>query len=245
MQTTGNTILITGGSSGIGLALAKDFLRLGNTIIVVGRDVAKLNLIKKENPALITFQCDISVKKSLLELTSFIKQNYSGLNILINNAAVQYNYSFVDNETPIENIDYEIETNFSAPIKLTTLLLPILLQKKESAVVNVSSGLMISPKKSASVYCATKAAIHSFTKTLRYQLEGTPTKVFEIIPPLVETPMTSGGENKKVSAELLSHEFIQNFKANKYDSYIGKSKLLRFIHRISPKLSDKIMKNGI
>lgn len=246
MKISGNTILITGGSSGIGLALAKNFIELDNKVIIVGRDAAKLDSIRKDLPQIITVQCDLGDNTSLQKLVSFIRENHSGLNVLINNAAVQYNYNFINKEPLIDKIDYEIETNLAAPVKLTTLLLQTLIKHNESAVVNVSSGLMISPKKSASVYCATKAAIHSFTKTLRYQLEGTNTKVFEIIPPLVETPMTTGrGKTKKISSEQLSHEFLRNFKADKYESYIGKSKLLRWVSQISPKFSDKIMKNGV
>jgi uncharacterized oxidoreductase len=122
--------------------------------------------------------------------------------------------------------------------------LPVLLRNENSAIVNVSSGLAISPKKSAPVYCATKAAIHNFTKAFRYQMEGTNVKVFEILPPIVETPMTEGRGKNKISSEELVNEFMNDFKKNKEESYIGKSKLLKFINRISPKLSDRILKNG-
>ena len=123
--------------------------------------------------------------------------------------------------------------------------MPLLLKNNNSALVNVSSGLFIAPKKSASVYCATKSAIHSFTKTLRYQLENTNTKVFEIIPALVETPMTAGRGKSKITTEQLTDEFFRNFKADKFESYIGKTKLLKLINRLSPKLADRIIKNGI
>lgn len=245
MKVTDNTILITGGSSGIGLALAKRFLALKNKVIITGRNKENLQQIKTELPNIITFTGDLTDKNSLDELVLFIEQQHSDLNILINNAAVQYNYNFADEQNLIYKIEYEISANLTAPIKLTALLLPLLLKNKNSAVVNVSSGLFIAPKKSASVYCATKSAIHSFTKTLRYQLENTDTKVFEIIPALIDTPMTAGREKSKITPEQLTEEFFKNFKANKFESYIGKTKLLKFINRLSPKLSDKIMKNGL
>jgi uncharacterized oxidoreductase len=246
MNTTNNTILITGGSSGIGLALAKSFIALKNNVIITGRDLSKLEAVKNEIPEISTFQCELTDTNSLDELVTFIKHQHPDINVLINNAAIQYNYNFIDGENLLNKIDYEISANLTAPIKLTTLFLPILLKNNESAIINVSSGLAISPKKSASVYCATKSAIHSFTKTLRYQLNDTNVKVFEIIPPLVETPMTEGrGKSKKISPEQLVNEFMKNFKANNFESYIGKSKLLQQIHRLSPKLADKIMKNGI
>lgn len=245
MIATGNTILITGGSSGIGLALAKRFLMLKNKVIITGRNLTKLEQIKAEFPEIVIFKGDLTVKNSLDELVMLIEQHHSGINILINNAAVQYNYNFIDEQDLTYKIDYEILANITAPVKLTGLLLPLLLKHKNSAVINVSSGLFISPKKSASVYCATKSAIHSFSKTLRYQLEETSTKVFEIIPALINTPMTEGRGKSKITPEQLVDEFIQNFRADKFESYIGKTKLLKFIHRLSPKLADRIMKNGL
>lgn len=245
MITTGNTVLITGGSSGIGLALAKLFLELKNKVIITGRNEEKLMHIKAEFPKIITFSGDVTDKSSLDELVLFIEQEHSDLNILINNAAVQYNYNFTDEPDLIYKIDYEVSANLTAPIKLTGLLLPLLLKKEKSAVINVSSGLFISPKKSASVYCATKSAIHSFTKTLRYQLENMNTKVFEIVPALIDTPMTEGRGKSKITPEQLADEFLWDFKNDKFESYIGKTKLLKFINRLSPKLSDKIMKNGL
>lgn len=245
MITTGNTVLITGGSSGIGLALAKNFSALKNKVIITGRDTLKLGSIKKEHPEMITFAGDLTNRDSLDELVLFIEQQHPGLNILINNAAVQYNYSFVEALNLTYKIDYEISTNLTVPVKLTGLLLPLLQKNKDSAVVNVSSGLFIAPKQSASVYCATKAAIHSFSKTLRYQLENSDTKVFEIIPALIDTPMTEGRGKSKLTPEDLVDEFMRNFKADKYESYIGKTKLLKLINRLSPGLADKIMKNGL
>ncbi|PTB96926.1 oxidoreductase [Marivirga lumbricoides] len=245
MRTTGNTVLITGGSSGIGLVLAKRFLELGNKVVITGRDKNKLEEIHNDLPEIKTFAGDLTDKNSLDELVLFIEQQHAELNILINNAAVQYNYSFIDEPELIYKIDYEVSTNISAPIKLTGLLLPLLLKNNNSAIVNVSSGLFIAPKKSASVYCASKSAIHTFSKTLRYQLENTGTKVFEIIPALIDTPMTSGRGKSKISPEQLTDEFFKNFKKDKIESYIGKTKLLKFINRLSPKLSDSIMKNGL
>jgi uncharacterized oxidoreductase len=245
MTITGNTILITGGSSGIGLSLAKRFYALKNTVIITGRDSEKLQQIKATLPGIATFTGDLTLQSTLNELAFFINQQHPHLNILINNAAVQYNYSFLTGENILHTIDYEVSANLTAPIKLTTMLLPLLLNYKNSAVVNISSGLFIAPKKSAAVYCATKSAMHSFTKTLRYQLEDTSTKVFEIIPALIDTPMTAGRGKQKITPQQLTDEFMRNFKANKLESYIGKTKLLKLISRISPHLADKIMKNGL
>ncbi len=244
MKLTNNTILITGGSSGIGLALLKTFYELGNKVIIVARNSKKLNEVKKQFHEIEIFECDLTKQSDLDELVVYIEQNYQNLNMLFNNAAIQYNYDFLTEQNITNKVDYEVSANLTSTIKLCGLLLPTLLKNENSAIVNVSSGLAISPKKSAPVYCATKSAIHNFTKAFRYQMEDTNLKVFEILPPLVETPMTEGRGKNKLTPEKLVIEFVNDFKNNKYESYIGKSKLLKLISRISPKFADRILKNG-
>ncbi len=244
MILEGNTILITGGSSGIGLALLKTFYEVGSKIIIVARDITKLNEVKVQFPEIVIFQCDLTKQTEIDGLIVFIEQYYPQLNMLFNNAAIQYNYDFLTEQNITNKVYYEVSANLTSTIKLCGLLLPTLLKNENAAIVNISSGLAISPKKSAPVYCATKAAIHNFTKAFRYQLEGTNVKVFEILPPLVETPMTEGRGKNKLTPEKLVVEFLNDFKNNKYESYIGKSKLLKFISRVSPKLADRILKNG-
>ncbi len=244
MKLSGNTILITGGSSGIGLALVKTFYKLENKIIIVARNIDKLKEAKIQFPEIDIFQCDLTKQTDIDGLIVFCEQKYPDLNILFNNAAIQYNYDFVTEQNVVNKVDYQINANLSSTIKLCGLLLPILIKNENAAIINVSSGLAISPKKSAPVYCATKAAIHNFTKAFRYQMEETNVKVFEILPPIVETPMTEGRGKNKISPEELVKEFINDFKKNNEECYIGKSKLLKFINRISPNLSDRILKNG-
>lgn len=244
MKLTGNTILITGGSSGIGLALSKTFCELGNKVIIAARNVEKMNQVKAQFPELDIVECDLTKQTSIDELVVQIEQQYPSLNILINNAAIQYNYDFLTERNIVNKIDYEVSANLTSTIKLCGLLLPVLLKNENSAIVNVSSGLAISPKKSAPVYCATKAGIHLFTKALRYQMEGTKMKIFEIMPPLVETPMTAGRGKNKMSTEDLVREFMNDFKNDKTESLIGKTKLLRLISRIAPKFADSLLKNG-
>lgn len=243
MELTNNTILITGGSSGIGLALVKAFYELGNKVIVVARAIEKLKAVQLQFPEAEIFQCDLTRQDEITNLITFIEQHYPGLNMLFNNAAIQYNYDFLTEQNIADKVEYELSANLTSTIKLCGLLLPTLLKNNNAAVVNISSGLALSPKKSAPVYCASKAAIHNFTKAFRYQLEASPVKVFEILPPMVETPMTTGRGKNKISPEQLVNEFIKDFKRNKPESYIGKTKLLKLISRISPKLADRILKN--
>ena len=241
METSKNKILITGATAGIGEALTKKFLQLDNQIIALGRNEKKLEKISELDKRIIPYKCDISKQEELDELTLFVEQEHNDLNILINNAGIQYNYNFVKEYELLYKVEHEINVNFLAPLKLITLLLPTLQMNDNSAIVNVSSGLAIVPKAQAPVYCGTKAGLHIFSKSLRYQLEKV--KVFEIIPPLVETPMTEGrGKGGKIPPQKLVDEFIKAFRKNKYEVNIDKVKLLRIINRISPRIADRIMR---
>ena len=242
MILKGNKILITGATAGIGKALTEKFLLLDNQIIAVGRNKERLDEFAKLDKRIIPFQCDITKQTELDSLSLFIEQEHRDTNILINNAGIQYNYNFPDEIQLLAKIEHEINTNLLAPIKLIALLLPILKGNENAAIVNVSSGLGLVPKMQAPVYCGTKAGIHIFSKSLRYQLNKI--KVFEIIPPLVDTEMTKGRGKGKILPNQLADEFIKAFRNNKYEVSIGKIKLLKIINRISPALAERIMKGG-
>ena len=188
MQLSENTILITGATSGIGNAFALEFLKNNNTVIICGRREDRLNTLKNEYPNIITKVCDIANAKQREDLVRWAIENYPNLNILINNAGVQY---AADLHKPIdlEKLTNEVDTNFIAPIQLATLFTAHLKDKKNAAIINISSGLAFVPLAFMPVYCATKAAIHSFTMSLRYQLKDTGIKVFEIAPPAVDTEL--------------------------------------------------------
>lgn len=240
MRLHKNKILITGATAGIGEALLQKFLDLDNEIIAVGRNESKLEALGKADKRVIPFKCDISKQEALEQLILFIEQEHTDLNILINNAGIQYNYNFENEHQLLFKVEHEISVNLLAPLKLITLLLPTLQLNDNSAIVNISSGLAIVPKAQAPVYCGTKAAIHIFSKSLRYQLDRI--KVFEIIPPIVDTAMTAGRGKGKISPEQLVNEFIRAFERDEYEVNIGKVKLLRIINRISPSIADSIMK---
>jgi short-subunit dehydrogenase involved in D-alanine esterification of teichoic acids len=248
ISTQGNTVLITGGSSGIGLALARKFLQENNTVIITGRNPQKLADVKKIFPDIITEVADLNDFNALQQLVN----RYPNVNILINNAGIQYNYEFINPEIKVELIETELRTNLIAPLQLIKLMLPHLLTKKEAAIVNVSSGLGLVPKQSAPVYCASKAGLHIATKALRWQLETTSIKVFEIIAPLVDTPMTQGRGKGKISPDALVNEFWDNFtsdgyacRRHRYEMRIGKTKLLFFLLRWFPQVAEKILRPGI
>lgn len=240
MKLNNNKILITGATSGIGRALAEKFCQLDNRIIAIGRNEARLEQLGKSDNRITPFQCDISLQPDLDRLVTYIKQKHQDLNVLINNAGVQYDQTLLDETYTLQKIEEEINTNLTAPVKLIVSLLPVLQLNSNSAIVNVSSGLGIVPKATSAVYCGTKAAIHIFSKSLRYQLDKV--KVFEVIPPLVDTEMTKGRGSGKISPQRLADEFVKAFQNNRYEVNIHKVKLLRIINRISPKIADRIMK---
>jgi uncharacterized oxidoreductase len=241
MKTAHHNVLITGGTSGIGLALAKRFLMAGNVAIVTGTNARKAEAVKRELPALTVELADLRDRQALAKLV----YRYPDVNILINNAGVQYNYDFTDRAIALEQIATELDINLLGPLHLTKLFLPQLLSHPTAAIINVSSGLGIVPKQSAPVYCASKAALHSFTKALRWQLEGTSVRVFEIIPPLVDTAMTHGRGRDKITPEKLVEEFWRNFSRDRYEMRIGKTKLLFVLQRLMPSLAERIMRPGL
>ena len=185
------TVLITGGTSGIGLALAARYLRDGNTVIICGRNAEKLDNTAKSHPGLQTILADISLEEDRIRLFETMKKEYPMLNVLINNAGIQQ-------RVDVSNMDWatwkkEIATNFEAPIHLCGLFAPFLEGKENAEIINVSSGLAFWPPVWVPVYGATKAGLHSFTFTLRAQLQKKGIHVREIIPPAVNTNLGGAG----------------------------------------------------
>jgi len=246
MNLKNNTIFITGGSSGIGRALAIKFNQLGNKVLVCGRNKKNLESLKKQHPEIDTIICDLSIEKNIKDLVKKLR-NYSELNILINNAGVLFIDNNIKSNKFLENSEKEIKTNLQAPILLTKLLLPQLL-KNNSAIINVSSVVAYAPIKSAPIYSATKSAIHSFTKTLRYQLSDTTIKVFEIVPPAVDTNMTKHMNKSNKFRVLPVNYFIKKvikaLKKDKKEIRIGLSIIIYYLNRIFPWFLDKILSNS-
>ncbi len=195
-------------------------------------------------PQAVVFQHDISLEEDRLALANRLREQEVKVNILINNAGVQYHCTFDHSQPAAELIRSEIETNLIGPIRLISLLMDDLLKLSNSAIVNISSGLAIAPKASAPIYCASKAALSSFTRTLRYQLEHTSIKVVDVMAPLVDTDMTRGRGRGKMSPEAFAAEVIKGLKAGKEELRIGKVKLLYWIHRLFPGVAYRIMKHG-
>ena len=207
MQTKGNTVVITGGTSGIGLAFAKEFSRAGSKVIICGRRKDRLKQI--EDQGIVTRLCDVADTTERESFAKWVLQNYPETNVLINNAGLQLTADLTKPVNP-DRIHEEVEINLVAPIHLSSLFAEHLSSKKQSAIINISSGLAFVPLAFMPVYCATKAAIHSLTLSLRYQLKNTPVKVFEIIPPAVDTELGSDRRTDKTQTHggMPVNEFI-------------------------------------
>ena len=189
MKLTNNTILITGGSSGIGYELTKQLTARGNTILITGRDQSKMERAKAASPKIHIFRSDVSDPKAIATLYEQVTKQFPDLNILINNAGIMREINVHDKAGSLEDITREIEINLSGPIRMVKQFLPHLKTKSEAAIMNVSSGLAFVPLPISPVYCATKAGLHSFTESLRVQLKNTKVKVFELAPPATQTEL--------------------------------------------------------
>ena len=205
MRMTGNTILITGGGTGIGLAFAKRFVARGNHVIICGRRAEPLAAAKSETPALETIQCDVSTEANRMALAEEVIAKYPSLNVLVNNAGIGSRHAPIPQPQDWASHHQELAINLEAPMHLSMLLAPHLAKSPFGAIVNVSSGLGIVPIAALPTYCLSKAALHSFSLTLRYQLKSTSLDVAEIIPPSVNTkpPMTQAGVDLDVFADSI------------------------------------------
>jgi uncharacterized oxidoreductase len=205
MKMTGNTILITGGGSGLGRALAEALLAEGNQVIIAGRRRQVLEDTVKANPGLKYLVLNIEDPASVQALASQVAAEYPALNVLVNNAGIMRPENLKGGNTA--NAEAMVITNLLGPIRLTSALLPVLQKQKRATVMNVSSGLAFVPLAMTPTYCATKAAIHSWSQTLRYQLQDTAVEVLEWIPPYVQTELMGERQASDPNAMPLK-EFI-------------------------------------
>ncbi|PWK14985.1 SDR family oxidoreductase [Tumebacillus permanentifrigoris] len=193
MKMSGNTILITGGASGIGLAFAERFVQAGNEVIICGRRVEKLQEAQAKCPQLHTRVCDVTNEADRKSLLEWVKQEFPQLNVLVNNAGIQHRVNLLENTEEWDYLRQEITANLEAPIHLSMLFAPLFADKGNSTILNVTSGLAFTPGAWVPIYSATKAALHSFTVSLRYQLAAKRIEVLEVAPPAVNTDLGGVG----------------------------------------------------
>ena len=237
MNLKGRTILITGGSAGIGLAFALKFLELGNEVVITGRRQALLDQVKAKHPKLHTIQSDVSDPEQIAALAARVKSEFPKLDVLMNNAGIMLHKNLAAPAADLAGLMAEMNINVGGVITTTSAFIDILRANK-GTVINTSSALAFVPLPSAPIYSATKAAIHSYTQSLRFQLEETGVEVIELMPPGVKTDMTTelaegGGVSVITTDELVKQSFAA-LKAGAIEIRPGQAKQLAFLRRLAP-----------
>ncbi|MBV8252114.1 MAG: SDR family NAD(P)-dependent oxidoreductase [Chitinophaga sp.] len=235
MKTTQNTVLITGGSAGIGFQLATLLADAGNTVIITGRDAARLAHAATALPSVHTFNGDITNATDVNRLVAWIKHDFPDLNMVINNAgAASLNDLRADTDT-FAKASHEMLTNYLSVIRLNELLIPLLEKQSASAIVNVSSIFAFAPGKKLASYAATKAALHSYTQSLRLWLAPSTIKVFELMPPLVNTAFSAGiGGHKGIPPAEVATAFIEALENDVYEIRVANTEAFYHLSLASP-----------
>ena len=247
MKLDGNTILITGGSSGIGLALAKQFVSLGNEVIITGRNGAKLEEAKRETPALHTIQSDASDPEAVRALASAVSDRFPRMNVLLNNAGTFIPRNHTRPADDLVALTAELDVNLAGPIRLISVFIDQL-RANRGTIINVSSGLAFVPLQLSPIYCATKAALHSYTVTLRQQLKGEGVEVIELMPPAVHTELTADmpddGDFKIMTTDELMKETFKGLRAGRSEIRPGQANQLYWMSRIAPGFINAQLEKG-
>ena len=231
MQMSGNTILITGGASGIGRALAESFHKAGNKVIIAGRRKQVLDETTAANQGMESLTADVASAEGIHTLAERAKATYPSLNVVIHNAGIMRPEDLKSGK--VADAETIVATNLLAPILLTEALMPLLLAQPKAVILTVSSGLAFLPLATTPTYCATKAAIHSWTQSLRHQLRDTSVQVIEIAPPYVQTELMGPQQAKDPTAMPLAEfiaEVMQILRSNPdvQEVLVERVKILRF-----------------
>ena len=244
MKLKEKTILITGGASGIGLEAAKQFLEIGAKVIITGRTQSKLDAVKKAFPSIVTIQSDAGKEADAQALFEKVKE-LGGIDILYNNAGVLVPPANlgIPNDKHLEGAAYEMEVNYLGVIRLNNLFLDMLNSRNESAIINTTSILSITPSLIEATYSSSKTALAFYTISLREHLKiiGSKVKIFELIPPLVATEMTAERNDKKITPEKMIEGLIHGLSKDHYTIRVGDAKIFTFINRFFPKMGFNII----
>ena len=236
MKTTNNTILITGGSAGIGFEIAKILSEKGNEVIITGRNPERLQQALTQLKNVTGIACDVTKEEEVNQLVDKLNTDFPKLNIVINNAGQAYAYNLSESINTFQKASDEMLTNYLSIIRINEKLLPLLSVKQESAIVNVSSVVALVPSQAAPTYSASKAALHAYTKTLRISLaKSTGIKVFELMPPLVNTDFSQeiGGING-ISPVVVAEDLVNALESDSYEIHVGNTANIYALYHSSP-----------
>jgi uncharacterized oxidoreductase len=249
MDFVGKTVLITGATRGIGRELTRNFVQSGAHVLAAGRDHGHLASLAADYADRVTPRaCDLADPDAVDVFGRELTDRHPQLSIVINNAGVQTLTDFLgeDPQTTRAALRREVAINLDAVVALSTGLLPGLRRQPAAAIVNITSGLALTPKRSAPVYCATKAGVRVFTRALRYQCQDAAphVRVIDVVLPIVDTDMTRGRGRDKISAADAAAAVIAGIRRGSTEIYVGKAKLLPAVMRLSPALGYRILRNG-
>lgn len=251
MDLSNNTILITGGSSGIGLQMAKEFLKRNNKVIITGRNAEKLQKVKDQLNGVITIKSDVGNPEEIKKLYQQIEKEFPGLNILINNAGIMRTINLQHHKLSDSDLTKELDVNVKGTMLMNDAFLPLLKGKKNAATVIVTSGLAFTPLPISPIYCASKAALHSYSLSLRQQLRNTTTKVFELAPPATDTELLSQFHEEDMKGttpmplEDMVGVFLRSFSKDRYEICPGQSSQLKIMSRFFPGFIHKILSRSV
>ncbi len=237
-------IVITGGAMGLGGELTRIYCRQGRRVVVCGRTESALEEVRSLCPGVVCVRADLATAEGREAFADAVRAQGRPVGLVIHNAAVQFTHDFVSADTPAGRVATEVAVNLQAPIELTLELLPLLLHAGRSRVVFISSALARVPKRSAPVYCATKAGLSNFARALRYQLEGTNIGVTEVVPDLMVTRMTEGRDGRRIAAAEAAEKIVAGLAAEQEEIRLGRVPKLYALHRFLPFLAYRLLKTS-
>ena len=245
MKLEGKRVVITGGTSGIGSAFSEAAARAGARVLICGRSGERVEEASRRL-GVDGVACDLGDPAQLESLLEAADDRLGGLDVLVHNAGIQRQLLMIPGGETADDggLCREIEVNLSAPVRLTWLALPMLLEAASNggaALVFVTSALALAPKASAPVYCASKAGLRSFAKSVRRQLAGHGISVLEVVPPVVDTEMTAGRDEPKIAPQRVAEAIIEGLESGRDEVLIGKARLVSRLIRLAPGFTERLM----
>jgi uncharacterized oxidoreductase len=246
MEIRGQRVVITGGTRGIGRELARVFARRGAAVAICGRSDPDRVDLSDVAPTIRYYPCDLTEAVEVEQLARRLRSEFRPT-IVVNNAGVQFNHDWTE-AGPADRLAWaqvEVAVNLLAPMRLTGLLLDDLLKEEEAAVVNITSVLALAPKRSAPVYCATKAGLRAFSRGIRYQLAAhARVRIVEVLPPVVDTAMTAGRGSGKMDPADVAERIVEGLERDEEEIWVGKARVVRLLARFAPNLVTRILRNA-
>lgn len=242
MKTNNNTVLVTGGSAGIGYEIAKQLTEKGNHVIITGRNAERLQKAAAQLKNVTAIVSDVSKEEDVRSLVAKLNKDFPSLNLVINNAGAAAIHNLTERTGAFEKASAEIHTNYLSIIRLNELLLPLLEKQQEAAFVNVSSIVSFVPNHVLPGYSASKAALHSYTQALRFTLSNTSIKVFELMPPLVNTDFSQAiGGSKGIPPSAVADELVSALEKDHYEIHVGNTAAFHQLFLSSPAEALKVL----